>query len=76
MMKMRVGFSKVTFRISILASCVRCKKTYTRTKTFVQTLSPFSRNEDGTVKTAKQVLTSVREEAQKWIIPPHCGEQS
>lgn len=37
-----------------------------RQKTFWQTLSPFNKNPDGSVKDRKDVFRSLREEAAAW----------
>ena len=41
-------------------------KKVVRSKTFTQTVNPFNKNEDGTIKTRNEVYQSVKQEALEW----------
>lgn len=47
-------------------TCPGCGKSRVIRRTFYQTVNPFNRNDDGTVKTYLQVQNSVRQEAADW----------
>lgn len=38
-----------------------------KTKRFFQTLSHFNKNQDGTVKTQKQILVEIKAEREEWL---------
>lgn len=38
-----------------------------KTKTFGQTLNPFNKNEDGTIKTRAQILIEITAEKEAWL---------
>jgi hypothetical protein len=46
--------------------CPGCSKQRTISRTFEQTVNPWHKNPDGTVKTAEEVRRSVRAEADAW----------
>ena len=46
--------------------CPVCGKTVRRQRTFQQTINPFNRNPDGTVKTYDEVLAAAHAQADKW----------
>ena len=48
-------------------NCPSCGKRVVRRQTFEQTVNPFNRNADGTVKTAQEVDASVKAEAAAWV---------
>ncbi len=37
------------------------------TKEFMQTINPFNKNDDGTVKTRQQILIEVNEQRRAWL---------
>jgi len=39
-------------------------------KTFMQTLNPFNKNEDGTIKTAEEILAELHAERRAWLARP------
>lgn len=54
--------------------CTRCGKRFRRQKTFTQTINPFNKNPDGTVRTAREVTEAVRVQAEAWQPEPVlCG---
>ena len=50
--------------------CVVCGKGAERSKTFTNTVNPWNRNEDGSVRTAAEVLANVRRLACEWEAEP------
>lgn len=52
-----------------------CGKKLTRKTTFMQTISPFNKNADGTLKDRNAILAELHEEAQQWKQEPcrHTG---
>lgn len=38
-----------------------------KTKTFYQTLNPFNKNSDGTVKSREQILIEIEAEKESWL---------
>lgn len=59
-------YDRITARASKSGVCPGCGKAATRSQTFGQTVNPFNRNPDGTVKTAAEVRASVNSEAVAW----------
>ena len=59
-------YMKFTAKGTRKGVCDVCGKRTTRSLTFSQTVSPFNKNEDGTVKTEAQVIHSVWLEAEEW----------
>jgi len=47
--------------------CPVCGKTVRRQRRFWQTLNPFNRNADGTVKTERDIQEELRAEAAAWV---------
>jgi hypothetical protein len=39
-------------------------------KTFWQTISPFNKNKDGSLKTKEQILEEENRNAKKWLLEP------
>jgi hypothetical protein len=48
-------------------NCPICGKATVRSKRFTQTVNPFNRNADGTVKTRAEVRASVDAQAIAWV---------
>lgn len=63
-------FEKVTRPVSKRLPCPTCGKKIRRSTTLYQTLNPFNKNEDGTVKTFKQILAELEEQAKEWQAKP------
>ncbi len=38
-----------------------------KTKKFYQTLNPFNKNKDGSLKTVEQIMVELRHERDKWL---------
>ena len=54
--------------------CPSCGKRRTRSKTFTSTVNPFSRNEDGTIKTPREVRLDLNAKASRWVPDFTCAE--
>lgn len=63
----------LTFRKSV--PCTVCGKKVRRQRTFSQTLNPFNKNEDGSVKTVPDIYQALRVQADAWKGEPetHTG---
>lgn len=59
-------FERVTRPVSKTVPCRGCGKKLKRSTTLGQTINPFNRNEDGTVKTYDQIVAELREQAATW----------
>lgn len=46
--------------------CTVCGKKVRRQRTFSQTLNPFNKNEDGSVKTVPDIYRELRVQADAW----------
>lgn len=61
---------KVTFNEVAIKATKRWKedgKARTQTRKFYQTLNPFNKNADGTVKTREQILIEITAERDDWL---------
>lgn len=57
--------------------CPNCGKRVTRSRTFEQTVNPFNRNPDGSVKSWGEVQEDVYREAAEWVPDfTHCSALS
>jgi hypothetical protein len=63
-------FSKVDISVSKNGECAKCGKKCKRSKAFYQTLNPFNKNADGSVKTRSEILSELHAEARKWSLEP------
>lgn len=52
----------------------KCGKRLTRSKTFEQTVNPFNKNPDGTVKTRNEVSAAVSRVATDWLPEFICNQ--
>ncbi len=64
---MIVNFQEIKSKKVLNGICKICKKKRTRTISEEQTVNPFNKNEDGTIKNYYEVNTSVKEELNKRI---------
>lgn len=63
---MRHIYEPVSAKVSKSGLCTVCGRKATRTKTFTNTVNPFNKNEDGTVRTRAEVWANVRRLAEEW----------
>ena len=54
--------------------CPSCGKRRTRSKTFTSTVNPYNRNEDGTIKTPREVRLDLNAKASRWVPDFTCAE--
>ena len=59
-------YEAVTARRTRKGKCTVCGKTTTRSRTFQNTISPFNRTDNGTVRTYPQVRERVEVLADAW----------
>ena len=62
---MRINFEEIKYR-EIRYEKNKDGKLVKRQKTFSQTVNPFNKNSDGSVKTREEVFESVKLEALNW----------
>lgn len=62
----RHTFEVVNLTNKTTAPCGKCGKKCTRTKKFWQTLNPFNKNADGSVKTRDQIMDELSEKASQY----------
>ena len=59
-------FEEVTHRATKRVPCDGCGKTLSRSRTFMQTLNPFNKNADGTVKNREDIREELKQQAGEW----------
>lgn len=62
---MRIRFEEVTYRRTVNTRCTACSKKLRRVVSESQTVNPFNKNPDGSVKTRAEVAQSVMAELRK-----------
>lgn len=62
----RITFEEVSLRSRWKFRCADCGKRLVRTKKFRQTLNPFNKNPDGTIRSRADILARLRIEANEW----------
>lgn len=68
---MRVTFEEVKYHTSKTGKCIVCGKSCTRSIKFFQTINPFNKNEDGTVKNRGEICEELKVKIVMWkAIPP------
>ena len=60
-------FDRISAQRTRSGKCPSCGKRRTRSKTFTSTVNPFNRNEDGTIKTPREVRQDVNAKASQWV---------
>jgi hypothetical protein len=63
-------FEEVSLKGQKRAKCSKCEKKLTRSRKFLQTLSPFNKAADGLSKTRDQIHGELREEIAAWKEEP------
>lgn len=61
-----ITYTAVSVKAVRRGRCPGCQKRVTRSQTFTNTISPFNRNPDGTVRTYQEVQARVTELAASW----------
>lgn len=65
-----IRFRELTHRATKNLPCPGRGKKVRRARTFGQTLNPFNKNADGTVKTAKDIYAELAARAEAWKTEP------
>jgi predicted RNA-binding Zn-ribbon protein involved in translation (DUF1610 family) len=72
-----MGWTTVTTRFEVVRHkavkslpCPVCGKRLRRQRTFEQTINPYNRNEDGTVKTRNEIRAELAAQAAEWARQP------
>ena len=65
-MKVTYTYDKIKHTERRNGTCPVCGKRVQRSTTFMETVNPYNRNEDGTVKSAQEVRESVRAKGKAW----------
>ena len=73
------NFQEVSVIAEKSGKCPKCGKTYTRKKKIWNTINPWNRNADGSIKTWDEVYENVLKDREEWLkepIEPHnCKEK-
>jgi hypothetical protein len=67
---MRITFQPVKLTVSKSGICPVCGKRATRTRTESQTINPWNRNADGTLKTENEIRLELHHEIDVWEREP------
>lgn len=59
-------FQEVTLVGKRKGPCTVCGRECTRTEKFFQTLNPFNKNADGTVKTRQDIVRELKPQVEAW----------
>ena len=59
-------YDEISTAVTSTGNCPVCGKRVRRSRTFTQTVSPFNRNPDGTVRTRAQVSAAVVAKSRTW----------
>jgi hypothetical protein len=63
----RINFQEVSITRVRVGRCDVCGKRCQKKKKFYQTLNPFNKNSDGTVKSRDEILLEVKLDGDKWF---------
>jgi hypothetical protein len=63
-------YTEVGFTHKKSGICSICKKRATRSKYFYQTINPFNKNEDGSIKNGGDIMKEENIKADKWKEEP------
>lgn len=63
---MRVSFQEIKIYASKSVKCPACGKRLQRSRKFYQTMNPFNKLPDGTVKSADDIYKELRAQAKEW----------
>ena len=65
-----IRFQALTRQATRAGKCTVCGKAATRSTTFGQTLNPFNKHPDGTIKSARDIYRELEAEATAWAAEP------
>ena len=63
-------FNEVSLRVEKTGKCITCGKRRKRVEKFWQTLNPFNKKADGTIKNPFDIRREIAIEARKWKEKP------
>lgn len=66
MQTITTNFQEIKFHAQKSGKCVTCGKRRKRTKVFWQTLNPFNKKANGTIKTRLDIMEENKAEASEW----------
>ncbi len=66
----KIAFERVKLSTYKTGYCKKCGKYITRSKTFDQTINPFNKLPDGTIKNRDDIFQELLKEAQQWKEKP------
>ena len=66
-MRVVTNYERVRAQRTRRGTCPGCGKAVTRSRTFENTVNPFNRNEDGIVRTYREVWKRVNAVADAWV---------
>jgi hypothetical protein len=66
----RIVFPEIVHRVSRSGKCRHCGKRRSRQEKLWSTVNPFNKNEDGSVKSEKDVRRALQTEAAAWYAAP------
>jgi len=69
-MRTKITFERVKLSTYKTGYCKKCGKYITRSKTFDQTINPFNKLSDGTIKNRDDIFQELLKEAQQWKSEP------
>ena len=67
-------YQRITHIAKRRVTCAVCGRKVNRQRMFGQTVNPWNKNTDGTVKTFMEVLAAVQVEAMLWEADDDCGK--
>lgn len=67
---MTLTFEEIKVRGSKTVKCDGCGKPLKRSRTFSQTVSPFNKNADGSIKSRSEIYTELCADRVKWRKAP------
>jgi hypothetical protein len=74
-MRTTINFTEVKLQGRKTSKCVVCGKRRSRSKTFWQTLNPFNKKADGSVKSRRDIMEELRGKIKLWEKEPiNCCE--
>ena len=63
-------FREVSIKAEKSGKCIVCGKKRKRTRKFWQTLNPYNKNPDGTVKNVADIMSEIQTEVRLWKAEP------
>ena len=64
------NFQKISVKDTKKIKCKKCGKSTQETREFWQTVNPFNKNKDGSVKTIAEIYSEIGAELNEWMKKP------